>query len=348
VRKLAIVVVALLMIGVAADRGYEWMRWQVETPMSTSSQPVVVTVLQGASQDDLAAELRSKGLIRDQQVFLGYLRWLRLQGQGLQLKAGQFQLNRNMSMASMVQVLGDARAVELTVRMQEGDTLAMMAAQAQQQGAGTAADYKSAAGDVSRWHYDFLQGRPARAPNSLEGFLYPDTYQLLRGSTASDLIKRQLDGFGQAVTPDLRQQMAKATPARPAQTLYDTLVLASIVEKEVQKDRDRALVCDVFYNRLGDGMPLGSDATVLYAVGKQGGTPTQEDLQVDSPYNTRKFRGLPPGPISNPSLSSIKACVSAPQSNYLYFFTDPEGVAHFAATYAESLRQQQQYGLAGQ
>jgi UPF0755 protein len=101
----------------------------------------------------------------------------------------------------------------------------------------------------------------------------------------------------------------------------------------------------VFYNRLSRNIPLGSDATVLYAVGKTAGTPTQEDLALSSPYNTRKFPGLPPGPISNPSLSSIEACVHPQKTNYLYFFTDPRGTAHYAATYEESLRQQQQFGL---
>jgi UPF0755 protein len=348
VKRLAIVVLLVLVTGVAADRGYEWLRWQVEAPVSAVSQPVLVTVPQGATQEDVGSELESKGLIRDQQVFLGYLRFLRLQGSGLELKAGQFQLDRDMSMAGIVRALGDARAGEVTVRLQEGDTMATMAVQAQRQGAGTAAEYLAATGDVGRWHYDFLQGRPANAPNTLEGFLYPDTYQLLKGSTASDLVKRQLDRFGQALTPDLRRQITQPTAARPAASVYDTLVLASIVEKEVQQESDRQLVCDVLYNRLSDGMPLGSDATVLYAVGKQGGAPTQEDLQVDSPYNTRTHHGLPPGPISNPSLSSIKACISPPQTDYLYFFTDPKGVAHFAATYQESLKQQRQYGLSGQ
>jgi UPF0755 protein len=254
-----------------------------------------------------------------------------------------------MSMARIVEQLQGGIAAPLSVRLQDGQTLATMAQEAQRQGAGPAKDYQAAAVDIAQWPaYDFLQGRPAAAPRNLEGFLYPDTYDLVRGSPARDLVKRQLDRFGTAFTPQLRQTAAQATPARAAQNVYSIVTLASIVEKEVQTDPDRGMVCEVFYNRIAQGMPIGSDATVLYAVGKQSGTPTQDDLNSSSPYNTRRFAGLPPGPIANPGQAAIKACVSPPNNDYLYFFTDPHNVAHYATTYDEFLKQQKQYGLAGQ
>jgi UPF0755 protein len=347
-RKLAVALLVLLVLGVFGERGYEWVRWQVYTPVATASQPVLVTIHPGMSADDLATMLTDKGLVRDRNAFLGYLRWQRVRGQGLELRAGGFQLDRSMSMAAIVERLRSGPTAQVMVRLQEGLTLAQMAAQAQAAGAGSATDYTAAAQAAGWPGYDFLAGRPAGAPPTLEGFLYPDTYQLVKGGPVKDLVRKQLDRFGAAFTPEMRRQVSQATPARPAQTMYSIVTLASIVEKEVDKDSDRATVCDIFYNRLGVGMPLGSDSTVLYGVGKQTGPLTQEDLDSDSPYNTRKLPGLPPGPISNPSQSAIKACVSPPDTEYLYFFTDPHDVAHFAATYDEFLRQQQQYGVAVQ
>jgi UPF0755 protein len=234
------------------------------------------------------------------------------------------------------------------VRLTEGYTMKLMAAQAQAQGVGTAAQYIAAASDPGAYDEPFLKGWPANAPGNLEGFLYADTYYLLPDSTPKELISRQLQRFGQLVTPAMQAEAAKPTAARPAESIYNVVILASIVEREVDTDKDRPLVCDVFYNRLAAGIPLGSDATVLYAVGKWSGTPTQEELQVNSPYNTRKFAGLPPGPISNPGIASIEGCLNPTKTDYMYFFADAKGVIHYAVTYQQFLQQQQQYGLAGQ
>jgi UPF0755 protein len=282
-------------------------------------------------------------VIRDQRVFEAYLR---LSGQGTRIEAGQVTVNRNMSMPMLAQALAQARTPTLEVRLGEGLTIKPMAQEAAQQGAGTAADYESLADDRGAWEaqYPFLSGLPSTAPADLEGFLFPNTYQILPSEGAKGLIDRQLQAFQQSVQP-LVPGLAQATTARPAESLYSVLILASITEKEVNAGTDRSTVCGIFYNRLAQGMPLGSDASVLFALGRSSGSLSASDLQVNSPYNTRLNPGLPPGPISNPSLDSITACANPQPSNYLYFFTDPKGVAHYAATYAEFEAQQQQYGV---
>ena len=128
-----------------------------------------------------------------------------------------------------------------------------------------------------------MRGVPADAPDNLEGFLFPDTYQLSPTEGPQGLVKRQLDRFGQVVTPDVRAQVAQAVPGRPAESLWNVLVLASIVEREVNKDPDRAIACGIFYNRLAAGIPLGSDVTVLYGLGQPQGQPT--DAQLNDPTN---------------------------------------------------------------
>jgi UPF0755 protein len=345
-KKLAVALVLLLLLGVVGDRGYEWVRGQIYLPTSNQSQPVVVTLKPGATPQDVGAELQAGGLIRNQWLFQGYLRYLRARGMPPEFVAGE--LNRNMSMAAIVNTLENPAASELTVRLGEGEPLTVLAQQAAKQGVGTISDYTLAANDLSRWHYDFLKGRPTDAPNNLEGFLFPDTYQVLRGAKADNLIKRQLDRFGRVLTPDLREAISRPTSARAAMTVYDLIILASIVDREVNQASDRPIVCDVFFNRLKTNMPLGSDATVLYALGRANGTLSQEDLKVNSPYNTRNHPGLPPGPIANPGLDAIKACVNAPKTNYYYFFTDQQGATHYAVTFEEFLRQLKQYKLANQ
>ncbi|HEX4215303.1 MAG TPA: endolytic transglycosylase MltG [Candidatus Dormibacteraeota bacterium] len=344
-RGLAVLLILLVLIGFGVDRGYSWVNWQISTPVGGSGKAVLLTVASGEGPDQLAQTLAEKDLIRSQRVFLYYFHY---RGAEARLEAGTFALARTMSMAQIVSALTGGPQVEVTVRLTEGYPMKLMASQAQAQHVGTAAEYLAAAGDPGAYDETFLKGWPSTAPQNLEGFLYGDTYALLPDSTPKELIARQLQRFGQLVTPAMQAEAGKATSARPAENLYSIVTLASIVEREVNTDKDRPLVCDVFYNRLQAGIPLGSDATVLYAVGKWSGTPTQEDLQVNSPYNTRKFPGLPPGPISNPGIASIQGCINPTKTDYMYFFTDPKGAVHYAVTYQQFLQQQQQYGLSGQ
>lgn len=343
-KTLAIVVAVLVLVGVVAA-GWGWTRWQLTTPVSSKSEPVKLAIRPGETQDQVAAALQAKGVIRDQRVFTTYLR---LSGLGSRIEAGQVTVNRDMSMSQVAHALANAVTQTLEIRLSEGLTIKPMAQEAAQQGAGTASSYESLADDRAAWEGQFplVANLPSTAPNTLEGFLFPNTYQLLPADGAKGLIQRQLQAFGQSVQ-SLVPGLAQPTPARPAESLYSVLILASITEKEETGEPARSIVCGIFYNRLAQGMNLGSDATVLFALGRTGGSISQSDLEVNSPYNTRLNAGLPPGPISNPSLDSITACANPQPSNYLYFFTDPKGVVHYAATYAEFQAQQQQYGVAG-
>ncbi|TMC05799.1 MAG: endolytic transglycosylase MltG [Chloroflexi bacterium] len=340
-KRLVVLVVLLAGCGYAGNRGYDWYTSQINQPMSSSSQKIAFHINQGESSDLIASDLAAKGLIRSPEVFLFYLRY---QDKGAQLQAGDFTLDRNMSMLQIIDALGQAKVVQLSVTLTPGQTLKQMAQSATTAGLGTADSYVAAAGDMT-WPYDFLQGRPQGAPANLEGFLFPDTYQLDKGATARDLVKRQLDQFGQQVTPAMRAQLAQAAPGRPVESLYNVVTLASIVEREVTKDPDRAIVCGIFYNRLAIHMALQDDITVLYGLNKPAPL-TDVDKQKDTPYNTYLHPGLPAGPISNPGLASINACVTPQKTNYLFFFADANKITRYATTYAEHLRQQQQYGLA--
>jgi UPF0755 protein len=344
-KKLAAALVLLVALGVAGDRGYEWVQWQMHAPMSARSEPVTVTIPQGSTSDQVADQLVANRLIRNKQVFLAYLRY---RGGASDVQAGSLELNRNMNLEQIAAAVVGTRSVTVTIRLPEGYTLQMMGTQAQQSGLGTAAGYSAATGNLAPWQFAFLRDRPTNAPQNLEGYLFPDTYHVPQGAGDTELVRRQLQRFQQVVDGGLRQAAASPAPGRPAESFYTVLTLASIVEREVGKDPDRAIVCGIFYNRLAHQMPLGADATVLYAVGRWKGSVTQQDLAVNSPYNTRKVAGLPPGPISNPGLDALRSCTYPQPSGYLYYFNDPHGVTHYAATDGEFQTQQRQYGVASQ
>ena len=341
-KKLVVLLFLLVGCGYAGNRGYDWYSYQVHAPMSSTSQKVAFHIDQGEGTDQVANDLQAKGLIRSPAVFLFYLHYV---DKSARIEAGDFVLDRKMSMVQVIAALGNAKVQQVSVTFGEGSTMKAMAQKAAQASLGTADQYLAAAQDPA-WQYPFLQGRPAGAPKNLEGFLFPDTYQLDKGATAHDLVKRQLDRFGEQVTPAMVASAAQATAARPAESLFALITLASMVEREVPRDPDRAIVCGILYNRLARSMALEDDPTVLYGLGKPQGPLTEQDKRIDTPFNTYLHPGLPAGPISNPGLASINACLSPQKTAYYFFFSDAHGVTRYARTFAEHLQQQQQYGLA--
>jgi UPF0755 protein len=328
--------------GFAISRAFDWWTYEVNTPLSDSGRPVSVTISQGDTPSQVADQLHSKHLIRSRDAFVYYMR---LSGGAGRLQAGDFSLSPNMSIAKIATTLQSGQLEQLSVAFPEGYTLKLMAKTAEKAGLGTADQYTAAASDPT-WSYDFLAAKPKDA--SLEGYLFPDTYSVNRTASVRDLIKRQLDQFGAVFSADLRAQAAQATAERPAQSIQSIVILASIVEREVNRDPDRALVCSVLYNRLRINQPLQVDATVLYALGEWKAALTANDLKVSSPYNTYLRPGLPPGPIANPGAAAIKACIKPEKSDYLFYFTDPKGVTHFERTASEFSSDIQKYGVAGQ
>ena len=166
-------------------------------------------------------------------------------------------------------------------------------------------------------------------PTSLEGFLFPATYELPENATARDLVNLQVEAY-EANTADVNYRYAQSRNL----TKYDVLIIASMIEREVAVARERPLVASVIYNRLRTGMRLDIDATVQYAVGEWKEELTNADLQVNSPYNTRRFAGLPPGPISSPGKDSIRAAARPVQTPYLYYVArnDGSGRHYFSST----------------
>jgi UPF0755 protein len=341
-KRLVAAVVVIAVLGFGTSRGYDWWNYNVNTPMSTSNEPVVFTIDSGEVPSQVGDDLYAQGLIRDRTAFDLYLRFT---GAGANFEAGTFQLNRNMSMARIVDALQHGKSAQVSVTIPEGFPLREQARFVERSGLGKGADYLAIAADPT-WSasFDFLPSRRANAKFPLEGYLFPDTYLVDPGDMRG-LVKAQLTQFGAVFSASLRAQISKSTANRPAETVEKIVILASMVDREANTSTDRGNVCSVYYNRLQRNMPLGVDATLLYALGRLTPEPTFAELSLDSPYNTRKHTGLPPGPISNPGKAALLACINPPKTSFLYYFTDRAGKTHFETNQQDFERDIATYGL---
>jgi UPF0755 protein len=244
------------------------------------------------------------------------------------LKPGNYKLKRDMSYSAAIDALSEGPPKDIvTITIPEGRSRAEIAPIVES--AGLSGDYEDAS--VRSPELDLSEYKAGGA-RDLEGFLFPATYELKSGASARALVSRQIAAFKeQFATVDLR------TAKRKNLTPYDVLIIASMVEREAGVAEERPVIASVIYNRLRLGMPLGIDATIRFAVNNWTEPLKVSELETDSPYNTRKFANLPPGPIGNPGLESIEAAAHPAKTDYLFFVVKPcgEGEHAFAATDAE-------------
>lgn len=317
-------IAALVLALLAAVSVLGWFSYSINAAVG-GSDSVIVTIPAGSSIAEISQILSQKGLIRSSSAFEIYARIGPAHGQ---LKPGPYQLNPGMSTVQILDYLAAGKIAVRTFVARDGLTLTQLAASYESQGFGPAADFTAAVGaaKLSPSAQAFFDN-----PTSLEGLLPADSYQLVINDPASVLIEQMLKNLDDKVIPAF--QAVSSYPGKL--TAYQVLVLASIVEKEASTVADRSGVAGVFFNRLSRGIKLESDVTVIYITGRI--EPTASDLNSNSPYNTRKFPGLPPTPISVPSLSAIQATLSPTSSSYLFFIGGKDGKTYYANTYAEHL-----------
>jgi UPF0755 protein len=323
----ALVIAAIVVIG--------WFLWSVYQPgTGDGSGRVVVKVPSGASVGEIGDLLAARGVI--DSPFFFRLR-AKLSGSGGDVKSGTFTLRRDMSYGAALDALSRTPPPPPVVRItipegkSRGET-APLARQAGLRGSYAAASRTSRELDLRRY------GAPRGA--TLEGFLFPATYELRRGATAQQLVNQQLLAFRQNIAKvDLRYARSKNL------TVFDVLTIASMVEREVAVASERPLVAAVIYNRLRDGMNLGIDATLRFALHNWTQPLTVSELSSSTPYNTRNHPGLPPGPIGNPGLASIEAAAHPAKVPYLYYVVKPGtcGQHAFSSSDAQFERDVQRY-----
>ena len=325
--------IALVVLGGGGFAGYSYYQSDLHAARRAGQPVATVVIPPGTSVAGVAKILEGQGIIGNPLFFEAYVR---THGYASGLQAGQYQVPGGLDVIQVVELLGHARGSQITVTIPEGYTAKQTAQVMEKAGLFSAAEYLAAV-DHPQSVPDFLAGRAAGS--SVEGFLFPDTYAFSPRATPADVVNAQLARFGQVVTADLR-----ARAADRKLTLYQAVVLASIVEREGKFDEDRAQIASVFYNRLAAGIPLESDITVEYAKGVPGPI-TAADKAINSPYNTYANKGLPPGPICSPGLASNTAALLPASTDYMYFLTDKQGHAHFSRTYAEHQQLAAQYGI---
>jgi len=330
-RGLVILLVLILILAGAAAAIGGYYSWAVGA--SGPKQPVVLSIPSGAKGSDVANLLKQKGVIRSPLAFRVFARF---RGFSAGFEAGQYKLTTNMTVEAVIDVLKAGPFIEeKAVTFPEGFTVKQAADRAHQ-GLGIAASgfVKAAtSGDFS------LPPYLPKGTETVEGFLFPSTYDFAKNTDAKTVIDRMLAEFGK-VANGLPWDHVRKLGLSP----YQVVIVASMIEREARIPADRAKVAAVIYNRLKIHMKLEIDATVRYALDKPTGPLTQSDLNVDSPYNTRRFAGLPPTPIASPGLASLKAALDPAKANYLYFLVvDPKtGREAFTASYAQFLRLKQQ------
>jgi UPF0755 protein len=329
----------------------------LQKPAATTAHPMQFVVQPGSTARTIAENLQNAGLISDARLFEAYVR---VNGLAENLQAGAYTLSPSMTPVEIAKTLQHAIAPSITVTIPEGWRLEQTADALSAAGTVDGAGYLRLSSD-SGWRpqpdegsqesvsYDFLDTLPAGA--SLEGYLYPDSYQLLKErATASDLLSRQLENFARLALPAYEQAVAEGSTKL---SLHEVVTLASIVEREAVLDEERPIIAGVYLNRLENGTKLDADPTVQYAMGYQAAshqwwkTPVtlEEYGQVESPYNTYLHEGLPPGPIASPGIRSIRAVLYPAQHDYIYFVALPDGSGRhaFSRTYEEHLENVRRY-----
>jgi len=302
-----------------------WAGWTYELRRTvySSQEPLTLTVEPGTSVRRIGQQLHQMGLVRHPDLFRALVL---VRGTGGRLKAGEYALSGRVTLEGIASKLARGDVVRRVVTFPEGSDLEAMAQQAATQGIAPAA-FLEAARNAS------LVADLDPAARDLEGYLFPDTYDVTRRpDAAAVLVRRMVQRFRDVITPELPAIKAGGSGVR------EVVTLASVVELETALPAERPRVAAVFRNRLRKGIPLATDPTIIYALRKAGrwdGNIRRPDLDIDSPYNTYRRAGLPPGPIASPGRESLEAALHPAETGDLYFVSRNDGSHHFSRTFAE-------------
>ena len=309
--------------------GYIWYDVNTDPVASSDNQTQQIIVEVGETEQTVANELESKGLIKST---LAYRISARINGLQGDMVAGEYEISASMSTLMIQRLFTDGETLTEPVTILPGQRLDQIA------DAFITAGYSQAEVDQALDPVNFA-GHPALAykpPSaSLEGYLYPETFLKTTSTPLTDIIELSLDETAAILTDE-----RLAALSQQGLSVHDAIIISSIIEEEVSNDADKALVAQVFLKRLAEGISLGSDPTAFYATALAG---VPDSVFYDSPYNTRIYAGLPPGPISNITVSSLDALIDPADTDYLYFVAGDDGTTYFSDTLAEHERKTQLY-----
>jgi UPF0755 protein len=331
--KFMFVTLLLFVFGVGGVSYYIWNGLQ---PIEDGAgKKKVVEIPPNSSTGEIGKILEKNNLIKDAWLFSLYVK---LRGNASQLQAGKYQFTVGQSIDQFLSKMskGEIYKDTITVTIPEGFTVEQIATRLAEKGL-VKKDVFLREVNTGKFPQEIVKSIPAdkRIKYRLEGYLFPDTYELKKGSTEHAIIERMLERFEEVWNPAWEDKLKQHKL-----TKHQAITLASIVEREVRAEEERKKVAGVYFNRLAKQMPLQADATVQYLFKKQKDRVMYDDLKINNPYNTYKIKGLPPGPIASPGEAALDAVVNAEKHNYLFYVTKKDGTGqhYFAATYQDHLK----------
>ncbi len=327
--KISIAVVVLVFVTGAFISSVLFARFYSPVDASDPTR-MTVQIPANASAEDIAKILKEKGLIRSETAFLHYCK---TSGVDSLLKAGIYSISRSDSVQDIAGKIASGETAHITITVPEGYTVDLIGSMLVKDGLCSESEWQQAV--RKKYDYSFLDEAPGDVKYEIEGFLYPDTYEVPADMKAEDIIKMMLDRFEEIWIADFEQDALQN-----GRELWVAVTEASLIEKEAALDKERATIAGVICNRLNQNMKLQFCSSVIYSMEVPKTVVTYSDLEIDSPYNTYKYKGLPPGPISSPGHKSIEAAIHPEKHDYLFFVATGNGSHTFSRTYEEHVAAQ--------
>lgn len=327
-----IIFIGIIIIAIAAV--YTLYMGEESKPAEPGSENyVTVTIPTGTGTEGIANILNENNIIDNTGVFKLLSK---SKGYDGKFKAGQYSLSPGMSMEEIMDALLAGKAETVRFTIPEGFDIKRTTAKLSEEGLINAETFAKEI-ESGQFEYEFLKDAPA-GPDRLEGFLFPETYEIFANANEHDIIDKMLYQFEKVFTDEYYARAEKL-----GMSVREVITLASIIEREARVPEDRPVIASVFYNRLKIDMPLQSCATVQYILGEQKPVLSIKDTKIESPYNTYLNPGLPPGPIASPGADSIKAALYPADTDYLYFLAKGDGSHAFSSTYEQFLKDKAKY-----
>lgn len=298
-----------------------YITFQSFKPVDAAGRAVDFEIKPNTSTIQIAEDLENKGLIKSKWLFVVFLKLNRRT-----IQAGIYEISPSDNLSKIASILTEGQVKNWVITFPEGFSLKDIAAELDQKKIVKKEDFLNEATQVSKYSKKFPFLTSIKSSN-LEGYLFPDTYRFSFKTTSSEIVSKMLSNFDKKVNSKIKDEVKNQ-----GKNLNEVIILASIIEREAKKDEDRPKIASVYLNRLAKNMKLEADPTIQYAKGSWEPITIGDYQSINSPYNTYKYTGLPPGPIANPGLASILAVLNPAKTNYLYFFSTKTGEAIYSVT----------------
>ncbi len=324
-----LIVIIILILAVVVGGSVFWVIHQIKTPLNPYGSMTTFRVEKGENVIEIGKSLE-KDEIMSNWIYFAIYTWFKRGASSLQ--AGEYELGPQMNIPEIVEKIthGEIKSPEKRITIIEGWTNKEIAQYLEKEGLVNADEFLGLVDNPnSNREYDFLKDKSDDV--GLQGYLFPDTYRVYRDASTQDIVEKMLDNFDRKLDQDLRTEIVSQK-----KTIFEIVTMASLLEKEARTFEDKRIIAEIFYKRIKADLPLQSCASVEYILGTKKRILSTQDTKVESPYNTYLYKGLPPSPICNPGLDSIKAAIYPKTTSYWYFLsTKDDGTIIYSETAEE-------------